>query len=155
MLNTSDRPTENNSWEGTSAYGWFVTALVLFISFYDLDLVVPDAPFQLDFNFTGFLIAAAILLNQSRYFRITENHLDIDGAFNAADIAFDTITQFKIRHIFIIGYVLTIEYQGKASSQKQRIIFLNHLKNHKAFTQELVSKLPSTAQQTIPTKYLS
>lgn len=146
--------SDNNTWEGTSTYGWLVIALTLFISFWDLDLVVHNAPFALDFNFTGFLILAAILLNQSRYFRLAESHLDIDGAFNAADIEYNSITTFHVRHIFIVGYILYINYQGKASSQKQRIIFLSHIKNHREFTALLSKELSNATTIQIPDKYL-
>ncbi len=151
----SDNSNSIQAWEGTTAYGWLITALLLFISFWDLDLIVHNAPFALDFNFTGFLFVVAVFINQSRYFRITKEHLDIDGVFNAADIPFEAITSFTVRHIFIIGYILTIEYQGTSSSQKRRVIFLSHLKNHKDFSQTIVDKLPSTAQKNIVAKYLS
>jgi len=141
------------TWEGTSVHGWLVTALTLFISFWDLDLVVHNAPFALDFNFSGFLILIVIFVNQSRYFKVSDSHLDIDGTFNAADIDIESITKFQIRHLFIVGYILLIEYQGKNGSQKKRLIFLSHLRNHKALVEALVDNLPSTTEQIIPQRY--
>lgn len=140
-------------WEGTSVQGWLVTALLLFVSFWDLDLVVHNAPFALDFNFSGFIVLFAVWLNQSRYFRLSDDYLDIDGAFNAADIPLNAITKFGIRHIFIVGYILTIEYQGATTSQKQRIIFLSHIRNHKEFVTEISNRLSSTTVKNIPSKY--
>ena len=152
-MSTSINQTSEQIWEGTSVHGWLITALLLFISFWDLDLVVHNAPFALDFNFSGFIVLLAVWLNQSRYFRLSDDYLDIDGAFNAADIPLEAITNFSIRHIFIVGHILTIEYQGSTTSQKQRIIFLSHIRNHKEFVADISGKLSSTTVQNIPSNY--
>jgi len=141
------------TWEGTSLRGWLVTALLLFVSFWDLDLVVHNAPFAFDFNFSGFIVLLAVWLNQSRYFRLSETHLDIDGLFNAADIPFNAITSFNLKYFALIGHILMINYKGQAGSQKSRLIFLSHLRNHPEFTKALLQELPSSTETNISKRY--
>jgi len=157
-MSDSENNQDHKTWEGTSLRGWLVTALLLFVSFWDLDLVVHNAPFEFDFNFSGFIVLLVVWLNQSRYFRLVSdhlgnNHLDIDGLFNAADIPLDSIKHFKLNYFALIGYTLTIDYHGKATSKKSRFIFLSHIRNHPDLIQALLQELPTTTEKTISKRY--